>query len=156
MKRKASRPLYQYEPLVTPSSWKGDEQQYAIRMTQILDDLYQKVGVLRRSIVTTEDVYPVGSIYIAAQNVDPEVLFGGKWERLKDRFLLAAGEAHSIGETGGSEELNLRLAAGGANRESTEPVLHWSTGINYTETGGGDAHSNLPPYLCVYVWKRVS
>ena len=35
---------YQYEPLVTPSNWTGDAQRYAIRLSQILDDLYNKVG----------------------------------------------------------------------------------------------------------------
>lgn len=153
--KKKARTPYQYEPLVTPNSWKGDELQYAVRLTQIVDDLYAKFGSLRRSVLTTEDVYPVGSIYIAVTAVNPATLFGGKWERLKDRFLLAAGDDHSIGETGGSEEMNLRLSTGGANSGSTTPVLHWSTGVNYTATGGGDAYSNMPPYLCVYVWKRV-
>lgn len=38
---------YQYEPLITPSSWHGDERQFSIRLTQIIDDIYQKYGVLR-------------------------------------------------------------------------------------------------------------
>ena len=38
---------YQYEPLVTPSKWKGDELRFSIRLTQILDDLYQKYSALR-------------------------------------------------------------------------------------------------------------
>ena len=36
-------------------------------------------------------VYPVGSIYISVSETSPHDLFGGTWERLKDRFLLAAG-----------------------------------------------------------------
>lgn len=38
---------YQYEPLVTPGGWHGSELQFAIRLTQIVDDLYQKYGALR-------------------------------------------------------------------------------------------------------------
>ena len=38
---------YQYEPLVTPVVWHGSELQFAIRLTQIVDDLYQKYGALR-------------------------------------------------------------------------------------------------------------
>lgn len=46
MAKKARQP-YQYEPLVTPSTWKGDEQRFSIRLTQIIDDLYQKHSALR-------------------------------------------------------------------------------------------------------------
>lgn len=157
---------------MTPTGWKGEEQQFSIRLTQILDDLYQKVGTLRRSVVTTEDVYPVGSIYIAAKNVDPAVLFGGNWERLEDCFLLAAGDKHPIGETGGNEKhtlvleelpehgLNYKIATGGGTTEETGPVLHWSENVNYREinttAGEGKAFDTMPPYLAVYVWKRVS
>ena len=41
--------IYQYEPLVTPSSWKGEEQKFSIRLTQILDDLYQKYVAVKNS-----------------------------------------------------------------------------------------------------------
>ncbi len=46
-------------------------------------------------------VYPVGSIYISVSETSPNTLFGGTWERLKDRFLLAAGDSHVAGATGG-------------------------------------------------------
>lgn len=36
-------------------------------------------------------VWPVGSIYLSASEISPETLFGGTWEQVKDRFLLAAG-----------------------------------------------------------------
>lgn len=46
-------------------------------------------------------VYPVGSIYMSVNATSPSTLFGGTWERLKDRFLLAAGDTYSAGATGG-------------------------------------------------------
>lgn len=49
-------------------------------------------------------VYPVGSIYMSVNSTDPSELFGGTWEQLEDTFLLAAGETHEAGETGGEEE----------------------------------------------------
>lgn len=45
--------------------------------------------------------YPVGAIYIATTDTSPATSFGGTWERVKDRFLLAAGDAYAVGATGG-------------------------------------------------------
>jgi len=45
MTKKARQP-YQYEPPVTPSGWKGDEQRFSIRVKAILEDLYQKFSSL--------------------------------------------------------------------------------------------------------------
>ena len=47
-------------------------------------------------------IYPVGSIYMSVNDVDPAHLFGGTWEQIKDKFLLASGDSYSNGSTGGS------------------------------------------------------
>ncbi len=52
-------------------------------------------------------IYPVGSIYMSVSDCDPALLFGGTWERLKDRFLLAAGDAYAAGTEGGAAEVTL-------------------------------------------------
>lgn len=46
-------------------------------------------------------IYPVGSIYISVNETNPGTLFGGTWEQIKDRFLLACGDAYINGKTGG-------------------------------------------------------
>lgn len=46
-------------------------------------------------------VYPIGSIYMSINSTDPSTLFGGTWEQLEDRFLLAAGSEYAAGTTGG-------------------------------------------------------
>ena len=48
-----------------------------------------------------EKIYPVGSIYISANSTSPANLFGGTWEQIKDRFLLAAGDNYAAGSIGG-------------------------------------------------------
>lgn len=49
-------------------------------------------------------IYPVGSIYLSVVATNPSQLFGGTWEQIKDRFLLACGDIYSNGATGGEAE----------------------------------------------------
>ena len=51
--------------------------------------------------------YPVGSIYMSVTSTSPATLFGGSWERIQDRFLLAAGSSYSAGGTGGAATVTL-------------------------------------------------
>ena len=48
------------------------------------------------------DIYPVGSIYMSVNNVNPSTVFGGTWTQIKDKFLLACGDTYNNGATGGS------------------------------------------------------
>ena len=47
------------------------------------------------------NIYPIGSIYMSVNNVDPSLVFGGTWEQIKDRFLLACGDTYTNGEKDG-------------------------------------------------------
>ena len=58
-------------------------------------------------------IYPVGSIYMSVNSVDPSTLFGGTWEKIKDVFLLASGDDYSIGATGGEASVTLTAAQSG-------------------------------------------
>ena len=46
-------------------------------------------------------IYPVGSIYMSVNNVSPSAILGGTWNRIKDKFLLSAGDTYGGGSTGG-------------------------------------------------------
>lgn len=50
-----------------------------------------------------DKIYPVGSIYMSVNNISPQSFIGGTWERIKDRFLLSAGDAYAAGAEGGSK-----------------------------------------------------
>ena len=52
-------------------------------------------------------IYPVGSIYMSANNVSPATLFGGEWESLENRFLIGAGSGYSAGSKGGSDSADI-------------------------------------------------
>lgn len=46
-------------------------------------------------------IYPIGSIYISTNSVNPSTLFGGVWKQNQDRFLVGAGNAYAVNTTGG-------------------------------------------------------
>lgn len=51
-----------------------------------------------------EKVYPVGSIYLSTNALNPSELFGfGTWVQIVDKFLIGAGNKYSINATGGEE-----------------------------------------------------
>lgn len=56
-------------------------------------------------------IYPIGSIYLSANAINPHDLFGGEWTQIQDRFLLASG-SKTLGTTGGQETHNHKYAIG--------------------------------------------
>ena len=123
-----------------------------------------------------EVAYPVGAIYLSINSTNPSSLFGfGTWERIEDRFLLGASSTYVAGTTGGETSHILTVDempshshtflrhqfdrndgdngtdVYGANNK-TLPQVNATTDA----AGGGQAHNNMPPYLVVYMWKRVS
>ena len=119
-------------------------------------------------------IYPAGSIYITINNENPSTLFGGVWEQIKDTFLLGAGEKYSAGTSGGEDTHKLTVAEmpehnHSATRHRGSGNMTWggligvdkvdgvSKGVQYTgPTGGNQPHNNMPPFLTVYIWKRLS
>lgn len=170
--------------------------------------------------VSISSVYPIGSIYMSVNSTDPSTLFGGSWEQIQDRFLLASGVSHSAGSTGGSADAvvvkhshgteshnhvqdshthgtnlgdnigfatythssgveRMKVATSSSSKRYTygskpsgsssaaESGLNWSSGLSEATPYIGSASvkvysngvdgtgKNMPPYLAVYVWKRI-
>lgn len=119
-------------------------------------------------------LHPVGSIYQSTDPTSPADLFGGTWEQVKDVFLLAAGDSHAAGSTGGEETHTLTKAelpdhthgydyTGQSDATGTGAIKIVSpAGTANAYTGkatsncGGQAHNNMPPYLAVYTWRRTA
>ena len=65
------------------------------------DDFEFNVPVKFSGKTLFDIVYPVGAIYMSVSSTSPASLFGGTWEQIQDRFLLAAGSSYAAGNTGG-------------------------------------------------------
>lgn len=120
--------------------------------------------------------YPVGSIYQSVNSTSPATLFGGgTWERIEDKFLLAAGGTYAAGSTGGEASVSLTAAQNGPHTHAAyyaDSAGSKGFGYSYTNkgeqsnastdssgivsSGSGQPHNNMPPYLAVYVWQRTA
>lgn len=134
-----------------------------------------------------DKIYPVGSIYMSVNNVNPGSLFGGTWSQIKDKFLLAKGDTYATnGATGGESTHTLTVDEMPSHNHTQVAHSHsmgtdWSAGASggydafyhtsgrkiaerstqsaqpyINNTGGGQSHNNMPPYLVVNVWKRIA
>ena len=130
-------------------------------------------------------LYPVGAVYISANITSPASLFGGTWESIGGRFLLGADATYAAGSTGGEATHTLTIGempSHNHNHPNGAHTFFWSntTGDiyitanvtaeanstrpgtvsgtnNFTNySGSSTPHNNMPPYLTVYMWKRVS
>ena len=114
-------------------------------------------------------LYPVGSIYMSVNDVNPSLLFGGTWEQIKDTFLLAAGDTYEAGEIGGESEVTLTVdeipshshglsqsySYGSGGTSATVGYNPSSVSYNTGSVGNSQPHNNMPPYLTVYMWQRI-
>lgn len=113
--------------------------------------------------------YPPGTIYTCASDIDPAEMWGGEWEKLTGTFLWAADETRALGTTGGEATHTLTVSempshshsfsVRGSSLSSAWRVDFQNVaGQNYGtgSTGGGKPHNNMPPYLSVNMWKRLT
>ena len=113
------------------------------------------------------DAWPIGSIYISVNSTSPANLFGGSWEEIQGVFLLGRSAAHAAGSKGGEETHKLKVSEMPSHSHT---LTHYEgsgysgvMGGNYSArtfssgaTGGNQPHNNMPPYLAVYMWKRIA
>lgn len=182
------------------------------KLSSALDQLNRLAGQL----------YPVGSIYMNVNNVEPSAIFGGSWERMPSgRMLVNSGDDFNLGQIGGEKEHRLtedELASHShdvnninSNTTSTAKLVgkfsssirpngditdvpyrngfgivskeseygihakdgeNSSPGRNYVidashshtvnlnismlPSGKNQPHNNMPPYIVVNMWKRIS
>lgn len=124
-------------------------------------------------------IYPVGSIYISTNaTFNPQTTWGGTWVKTaKGRCLIGANDTYPIGSIGGESSHTLTVnelpphkhrisrvnwydteQSGGLNNSYAEKSALKVDGPTYMsgETGNGNSHNNMQPYLSVHIWERTA
>ena len=114
-------------------------------------------------------IYPVGSVYITFNETSPIDTVGGTWELLENIFLYSSSDA--TGLTGGEATHTLTVnempkhnhycnfGSSGSSGSSwvTKYAQYRTDGGWYSnDTGGSQAHNNMPPYITVHMYRRTA
>lgn len=114
-------------------------------MTISLDKVSIKDGDNYVSLVDL--VYPVGSIYIAWNNVSPAGTFGGTWAEISNGYFLCAnGSGTNLGATGGSNTKTLTTNELPAHTHTGPSHRHALNGTNAAAASGGSHKHQLLEY----------
>lgn len=136
----------QYEPLVTPSGWSGDEKRFAVRLTQILDELYTRVGTLRSSSNSLGKEKLDASKIANALDVEEEgyVLDARQGKELAGRIDRAASMLYPVGSIYLSVNETDPAALFGGVWERLEDVFLLAAGDSFAPgSTGGEAEVQL-------------
>ena len=118
-------------------------------------------------------IYPIGCVYFSFNATNPSTLFEGtEWEQIKGKVLVGVDEEDTDFNQSGKEDGEKAVSLTVDNI----PYTFWHTfddnknsistlfspgnmyGIN-TQPDNRTSyvpHNNMPPYVTVYMWKRIS
>lgn len=125
------------------------------------------------------NLYEVGDIFLTLNNMNPGTRFKGTWELIaKGRTLVGVDPDDTdfdvVEKTGGEKTHKLTIneipshshpqrvtalnSGSGVRRDynSDGASSAFEQGISTGNTGGGQSHNNLQPYLTCYIWCRTA
>lgn len=128
------------------------------------------------------NIYPVGAIYISINSTNPNIYFGGTWQRFgKGKTLISVDENdtdfNAANKTGGEKAHTLTIAempshshpgengksfhyyvaaTGEKGGDGVNSGTSFKSGANTGMTGGDQPHNNMQPYITTYMWVRTA
>lgn len=116
-------------------------------------------------------ILPVGSIIMRYDHTNPGTLYPGTtWTRIYGAFPWFTDAAGQIGTVGGERNVTLTVNqipahshgsvysqhAPGTKGQAWYTTAGTSLAYGAVETGGGQAHNNMPPYIQISAWRRTA
>lgn len=110
-----------------------------------------KSGRFSRQAESVLQLYPVGTLYWTKNaSFDPNAAWGGTWVRIKDKFIMAAGDSHALGTSGGNETIKLTTAqlpshehtlnSGNTSSDGTKKTAGFRGTVVKTNSAGAHYH----------------
>lgn len=148
-----------------------------LRISSDLQNVIKKV--IKKVVLDT--YFPVGSLYLTVGSENPNYTIGGTWIRFGNGRTLVGVDTNDskfnkVMKTGGEKTHKLTInempshshrfkawawgytRAGAANYCADQSMQYDNfedNGSHIANTGGGQAHNNLQPYITVYMWRRT-
>ena len=168
---------YDFELIATDKIGESDDYSKVFVSSVPTEKHHSKGAWIRELSFEKADIFPVGAIYISLKDTNPSAFFAGTWEQIKGKFLVGVDsldtDFKTSGKTGGEKthtltvnelpNFNLTFPAG-TNATTSSDYDRAASGfaggtpkdLSTSSIGSGQAHNNLPPYIAVYMFKRVS
>lgn len=164
--------------LTTQKSSNVPNEVQNVQLPQVNDQLkypldYTTQRVLEEFLSTRiTQAFPVGSIFFSVVSTNPATLLGyGTWTAFATGRTIVGIDTgdvdfDTVEETGGIKSVSLSVAelpphhhgggmvnvGGSSNYGGSGPINIGNT----DDTGNGDPHTNLQPYIVTYIWKRTA
>lgn len=152
---------YDFELMATDKIGESDNYSKVFVSSVPTEKHHSKGAWIRELSFEKADIFPVGAIYISLTSTNPSKYFNGTWEQIKGKFLVGVDSSDTdfktSGKTGGTKDSLLQYVTSGYGMQINsmafaDRLVVGKTGYSQEAYDKG----NLPPYIAVYMFKRVS
>ena len=106
----------------------------------------QMAGAINNIHPEFDLIYPIGSIYMSVNSTNPSTLFGGTWEQITGKFLLACDTTYTAGSTGGNATMShTHTMAHTHTLSHTHSQVAVTSGGPSNNTSGGNNNATAGP-----------